>query len=550
MQTAHGNIHLEIQTSRKNPVGLLRTTYREKGKVKHTQHGRITGCSLDQLKLLQLAFREQVVPENSPQALKILESKELGASAALLQLAKMLGLHKALYSRPEAWVNDCLAMIVGRVIFAGSKLSLCHQHRNSCLWELFGVEGEPDVEDHCYLPMDRLLERQSAIQKNLAKQHLHNGHLVLYDITSSYFEGEYSDSELVGFGYNRDGKKSHEQIVIGLVCTAEGCPIGVEVYPGNTKDSTTVVDKVNEIKTQYAIDQLIFVGDRAMVTQSNIDALKDVEGLHTITALTHKAMAGLLERKTIQPDLFDEKNIHEVVDPDHPQRRYCLCRNPVSAQQETSTRERLLDLTRDGLEKISVYKQKTTVEILGARIGKLLAKYKMGKFVEWKIEADKDKACSHKHQVKWQFRHDKIATEKRLDGCYIVTTDVPADELAAVKVVAAYRKLTLVEQAFRNLKTVQLEVRPVYHKRDDRIKSHVFLCMLAYYLQWHLQQRLKPLFESDGQGKNRRWTTRSVIDTLQQITRNKVQMGEVSFYQNSELTEDQKTIVDLLGVKL
>ena len=209
MQTAHGNIHLETQTSRKSPVGLLRTIYREKSKVKHTQHGRITGCSLDQLKLLQLAFREQVVPENSPQALKILEPKELGASAALLQLAKMLGLHKALYSRPEAWVNDCLAMIVGRVIFAGSKLSLCHQHRNSYLWELFGVKGEPDVEDHCYLPMDRLLERQSAIQKNLAKQHLHNGHLVLYDITSSYFEGEYSDSELVGFGYNRDVSSSN-----------------------------------------------------------------------------------------------------------------------------------------------------------------------------------------------------------------------------------------------------------------------------------------------------------------------------------------------------
>ena len=550
MQTAHGNIHLEIQTSRKSPVGLLRTTYREKGKVKHAQHGRITGCSLDQLKLLQLAFREQVVPESSPQALKIHESKELGASAALMQLAKSIGLHKALYSRREPWVNDCLAMIVGRVMFAGSKLSLCHQHRNSCLWELCGVEGEPDVEDHCYLPMDRLLERQSAIQKNLAKQHLHNGHLVLYDITSSYFEGEYADSELVNFGYNRDGKKGHEQVVIGLICTAKGCPIGVEVYPGNTKDSTTVVDKINEIKTQYSIDRLIFVGDRGMVTQSNIDTLKDVEGLHTITALTHQSMIGLLEKKVIQYDLFDEKNIHEVIDPDNPHRRYCLCRNPVSAQRETSTRERLLALTREGLEKISVYKQKTTVAILGARIGKLLAQYKMGKFVEWKIEADKDEACSRKHQVIWEFNQDKIAAEKRLDGCYIVTTDVPPDELSATEVVAAYRKLTLVEQAFRHLKTVQLEVRPVYHKRDDRIKSHVFLCMLAYYLQWHLQQHLKPLFESEGQGKNRRWTIRSVLDTLQQVTRNKVQMGDVSFYQNSELTEDQKAIVDLLGVKL
>ena len=159
MQTTHGNIHLEIQTSRKNPVGLLRTTFREKGKVKHSQHGRITGCTLDQLKLLQLAFREQVLPKDSPQALKILEAKEFGASAVLLQLAKALGLHKAIYSRTEPWVNDCLAMIVGRLIFAGSKLSLCHQHNTTCLWELCGVEGDPDVEDHCYQAMDKLLQR-------------------------------------------------------------------------------------------------------------------------------------------------------------------------------------------------------------------------------------------------------------------------------------------------------------------------------------------------------------------------------------------------------
>ena len=242
------------------------------------------------------------MPENSPQAIKILESKEFGASTALLQLAKALGLHKALYSRSEPWVNNCLSMIVGRVIFAGSKLSLGHQHANSCLWDLCGVKGEPDVEDHCYLPMDKLLQRQTAIQKQLARQQLLNGHLVLYDITSSYFEGEYVDSELVTFGYNRDGKKGHEQVVIGLVCTAEGCPVGVEVYPGNTKDSTTVIDKINEIKTTYAIDRLIFVGDRGMVTQSNMHALQDVEGLHTITALTHKAMVGLPEKKVIHPD--------------------------------------------------------------------------------------------------------------------------------------------------------------------------------------------------------------------------------------------------------
>ncbi len=211
MHTAHGNLHLEIQTSRKSPVGILRTSFRENGKMKHTQHGRITGCSLAQLKILQLAFRERVVPVDDPQAFKILNSREYGASYSILAIAKQIGLHQALYSRPEPWVNRLLAMIVGRLVYAGSKLSLCNHHPNTCLWELCGVEDPPDVDVQCYEPMDKLLQRQPAIQKNLARRHLNGGHLVLYDITSVYFEGEYKASELVKFGYNRDRKKGREQ---------------------------------------------------------------------------------------------------------------------------------------------------------------------------------------------------------------------------------------------------------------------------------------------------------------------------------------------------
>jgi transposase len=441
-------------------------------------------------------------------------------------------------------------MVVGRVLFAGSKLSLCHRQLNSALWELCGVSGEPDVDRHCYEPMDRLLERQAAIQKTLAKRHLRNGHLVLYDITSSYFEGAYEDSELVRFGYNRDGKRGHEQVVIGLLCSSDGCPVGIEVYPGNTKDSTTVIDKIREIKTRYGIEKIIFVGDRGMVTQSNVEALRDEDDLYTITALTHAAMVQLLERKVIQIDLFDESQIHEVIDPQAPEKRYCLCRNPVTAERETTTRERLLALTKEGLNQIAQYKQKTTVEGLGARVGKLLAPYKMGKFVHWHIEADPRQAKSNQHQLHWHFDNDKIAREKRFDGCYIITTDVAPEQLDAARVVSAYKSLALVEQAFRQLKTVQLEIRPVFHKKDERIRSHVFLCLLAYYLQWHLQQKLAPLFASDGQGKYRRWTFHHVIDTLSQITRNKVRVNGVVFYQTSELTADQARIVQLLGVSL
>ena len=550
MQTAHGKLHLEIQTSRKSPVGILRTSFRENGKMKHTQHGRITGCSLTQLKILQLAFREQVVPVDDPQAFKILNSREYGASYSILAIAKQIGLHQALYSRPEPWVNSLLAMIVGRLVYAGSKLSLCNHHPNTCLWELCDVDDPPDVDVQCYEPMDKLLKRQPAIQKNLARRHLNGGHLVLYDITSVYFEGEYKASDLVKFGYNRDRKKGREQVVVGLVCNGQGCPVGVEVYSGNTKDETTVIDKVHEIKMNYGIEKIIFVGDRGMITQSNIEALKDEEDLQMIGALTHGEMMTLLKEKVIELDLFDEHKIHEVTDPANPSRRYCLCRNPLTAQRESNTRQRLLDLTATALDGIAAYKRKTTVEKLGARVGKALAKYKMGKFIQWSIDADQANPTSQKHRLLWSVDTDKVAQEAKFDGCYIISTDVDKEQMNTVEVVNAYKSLTFVERAFRNLKTVQLEIRPVYHKNDDRIRSHVFLCMLAYYLQWHMEQRLAPLFKDDGAGENRRWTFRGVIDCLAQITRNRVTVNGAEFYQNSTPTKEQEQILSLLAVKM
>jgi len=550
MQTAHGNLHLEIQTSRKSPVGIVRTTFRENGKMRHTQHGRITGCSLEQLKLLQLAFRERVVPVDDPQAFRILDSREYGASYAVLAIAKQLGLHRVLYSRAEPWVNAALAMIVGRLVYAGSKLALCNHHPNTCLWELCGIAEPPAVDTHCYAPMDRLLERQAAIQRRLTRRHRNGGHLVLYDITSVYFEGEYQDSALVTFGYNRDGKKGHEQVVVGLICTAEGCPVGVEVYAGNTKDDTTVIDKVHEIKADYGIEKVVFVGDRGMLTHSKIEALKDEKDLQTISALTHGEMRTLLERKVIALDLFDERSIHEVTDPAEPTRRYCLCRNPQTAQRETKTRERLLQLTTDALAGIAAYKRAATVATLGARVGKVLAKYKMGKFIHWSIDADPERATSSGHRLIWSIDADKVAREQRFDGCYIITSDVDQGAMSTLEVVNAYKSLTFVERAFRNLKTVQLEIRPVYHKTDERIRSHVFVCMLAYYLQWHMEQRLAPLFAADGQGSHRRWTFRGVIDCLAQITRNRVTVNGAEFDQNSTPTPEQDEILGLLQVTM
>ena len=562
---APANLHLEIQSHRKNHYGLIRSSFRLKGQVQHTNHGRISGVPLEKLKLLQAAFRGEVLPLNSPQAFKILSSREYGASYALLQLARQLDLPHTLYSRNEPWVGPALAMIIGRLIYAGSKLALSNQSRNTTLWELCGVDGEIDVDKHCYDVMDRLLERQEAIQRALAKKHLNNGHLVLYDITSSYMEGEYEASEIVLFGYNRDGKRGHEQMVIGLICNEEGCPVAVEVFAGNTQDASTVPDKINQIQQQYGLTQLIFVGDRGMITQTNSAKLKGIQGLQTISALTHRQIVDLLERKVITPELFDEKAIAEVLDPDNPKRRYCLCRNPQTAKRESHTRKNLLEVTRQNLEQIALGRtpkkeidgaqsnppkeakpkgprksKGPSAEKIGARVGRVLQRYKMGKFIKWSVVEGK---------LVWELNQEKIKFEEQFDGCYVVVADVPVGQMEKAQVVASYKKLSFVEQAFRNLKTVQLEVRPVYHKKDERIRAHVFICLLAYYLQWHAGQRLKPLFAEDGEGKERQWTFANVIEHLCAIRRDRVKSADLEFDLVTQAGEDQQRILQLLAGK-
>lgn len=533
-------IHLEIQSRGDRHYGVFRSTYRIGSKVRHTTHGRVAGLALPQLRLMQAALRDELTPRASAEALQILHSREYGASAALFQLAKDIGLDRLLYSRSEPWARSALAMIIGRLIYSGSKLSLSQLAPRSALWEVCGIEGVVDVDTNCYEPMDRLLERQPAIQRALAEKHLQGGQLVLYDLTSSYFEGEYVQSDLVTFGYNRDGKKGHEQVVIGLLCNSEGCPIGTEVFRGNTKDSTTTLEQVRRLRNDYGLAQLIWVGDRGTITQANAAQINSEGDLHSISALTHPEIVKLLDQKTIQAELFDEKNIVEVLDPENPAKRYCLCRNADTAQRETRTRRRLLDCTRDGLEKIARSPRREKDEIIGARVGKLLARYKMGKFVNWSVAGKK---------LQWAFDEAAIAAEQVFDGCYVIRADVPKELMTATELVLTYKSLSLVEQAFRNLKTVSLEMRPVYHKTDDRIRSHVFICMLAYYLQWHMTQRLKPLFESDGQGKNRQWTIQNVLETLKGIRRERLQIDAVQVEMTTQPDLDQQRILNLLKTK-
>jgi len=263
--------------------------------------------------------------------------------------------------------------------------------------------------------------------------------------------------------------------------------------------------------------------------------------LHTISALTHAQMFDLVDRKVMQPELFDEKKIAQVIDPKNPQQRYCLCRNPDTQARETTTRKRLLELTRQGLDKLVKRKKKGSAAKLGSQVGRLLQKYKMGKFFKWEVKAGR---------LEYQLEEQAVAQEQLFDGCYVVNTTVAASLMKETEVVATYKSLSFVEQAFKSLKTMALEIRPMYHKKDDRIRSHVFLCMLAYYVYWHMRQRLAPLFEKDGWGKDREWTMENVFEHLSGIRKQQVSVAGAEFEQITQPTEKQKQILDLLGIKL
>ena len=534
MKRKSDSFHLDIQIHRGKPYGLLRNSYREDGKVKKETLCRLpTGLSLEQLRNMQAAIQGKTMPK---EALKITGSREYGASFACAQIMKALEVDQAIYSRPsEEWVRACLAMIAGRLVFAGSKLSLSHCGSYSALWDVFGID-HVDVNVHCYDAMDKLLERQKAIQKALANKHLSEGTLVLYDITSCYMEGEYADSELVEFGYNRDRKRGHEQIVISLLCTKDGCPVAVEVFPGSTKDETTVLDKIEEIHQKYGVENIVFVGDRGMVTQTKYEKINH-NTTKVISALTHNAIKTLDEKGTIQIGMFDEKNIVEVIDGD---KRYCLCKNPEMAVKETATRQVLLKKTCDELDQIIKCTKKTkyTKEM---RAGKAVNKYKMGKFIFFEGSGE---------NLKYTINQEIVAQEARLDGCYVVYTDVPREIMTALQTVKNYKNLMHVEQAFRNMKTVHLELRPIFHKTDDRIKCHVFICMLAYYVMWHIKQKLQPFFDSDGVGAHRKFTFEYVFENLKSIRKQTIEICGVQSYTITTPTDELQNILQLLEVRL
>lgn len=522
---------------------LIRESYREAGKVKHR-----TVCNISKLPDEYVRRLRQILQgehgEFNISDLEIGATYEYGASYAFRELARQIGLDRAICSTKEQWKEDVMAMIVGRITCQGSKLHLTNQYLSTGLWELAGHKygKRPDVEENCYRPMDQLLKRKTRIEKKLASKHLENGTLILYDMTNTWFEGEYSNSEKIVYGQPKGGKRGYKQISLGLLTNNEGCPVGVEIFKGNMSDQKTVLGQIKKLSKKYGIKQAIFVGDRGMLTPKRIDELKESE-FKIITALTHRELKSLVTRENIQPDLFDQNNIIEILDSENIDMRYMLCKNDNEMAKSRATRKNMIKKISLQLDQKAEVKQKRDPLKVAASVGRIFERCKIEKFFDWQV--------GERGEFSWSLKEDVIEQEKELDGCYVIKTNAKQDTINKESTVTGYRNLQKVEQAFKNMKTVLLELRPIYHKTDKRVEAHIFIVMLAYYLQWHAIQRLKPLFDNDGTGKDREWTFETVVERLKHICKVECLIGDVAIKTNiSKPQKDQQCILDLLKVQL
>lgn len=533
------SFHLEIQTHRKNPIGLIRSSFRENGKVKKVTHARITNLSLDTLRLIQASLQGKVILQGD---VNIISSYEYGASNALLSLLKELGLDKMIYSKTnETWVKVCIGMIIGRILFQKSKLSLTRTQTLTTLWQQLSIQDKIQDVNIFYEAMDKLSKRQEQIQKQLVKKHLEKGNLVLYDITSSYLEGEYENSQIVSYGYNRDKKKGYEQIVIGLICNSKGCPLIVEVFKGNTKDNQTVEKQIIKITQKYEIETITFVGDRGMIQHDSIEKMQNIkqeikEKLQSINALRHKSIQEICQEKEITKEKL-KKEIIECKSDKIAKRRIIISYNEKRAKQDSQVRQILIEKTIQELEKIKNRKRKVEDAQVGIRVGKIINKYKVGKLIEIKINQGK---------LEYKIKQEEVEKEERYDGIYAVTTDVEKEKMTSKEVIKSYKRLTEVEQAFRQIKGEQIEIRPIYHKTDERIKSHVFICMLSYYILWNLNQKLKPLYDKNKKGKDYKYTIEYVLEQLKAIRQEEIEVLGSKITKISKASEEQEEILKLL----
>jgi len=472
------------------PAVLLRESYREGNRVKKRTIANLSSLPDDVIDNLKLALKGGKTIENIEDSIEMERSLPHGQIAAVLGTLKKVGLDKILGNDNPQLISIVISLIVSRIINPCSKLAtsrnLKAQTANSSLGKILGLENVK--EDDLYQALDWLAENQERIENQLAQKHIKSGSLVLYDLTSTYLEGE--ACPLGKYGYSRDRKKGYTQIVFGLLCDEKGCPIAVEVFSGNTNDTSTITQQIEKVRNRFGIESVTWVGDKGMITNTTINReLKEVEGLDWITTLRKSQIRTLVEAQEIQLGLFDEKNLVEISSAEYPGERLMVCRNPLLAKKLKQQREELIAATKKELEAIALATQRRTRPLRGAgkigmKVGKVINKYKVRKYFETEITED-----SFTYRVK----ESLIKEETVMDGLYVIRTSVKSDKMSPLETVKSYKSLSKVEQAFRCCKSIDLKVRPIYHYSERRVRAHIFLCMLAYYVEWEMRQKLAPM---------------------------------------------------------
>jgi hypothetical protein len=476
------------------PAILLRESIREGNRIRKRTIANLSTLTLEQAEAIRLVLKgEKLAPAGG--GLDCIRSLPHGHVEAVRIAMRRLGFDKLIDAKASRERDLVAAMVAGRIIAPeASKLAMTHAWADTTLAQDFGVADAH--EDELYAAMDWLIERQDKIEKRLAKRHLTEGGLVLFDLTSSSFEGV--TCPLAKIGHSRDGKPGTLQVNYGLLTDAQGCPVSVSVFDGNTADPKTLLPQVEKVRDSFGIASLVMAGDRGMISNVQIEAMRKMDGVDWITALKNGAIAKLADGGQLQLDLFDERNLISLTSEDYPGERLVACRNPELAKLRAAKRKDLIAATERELQKVANMVASGKLagrDKIGLRTGKVIGKYKMEKHFDLDVQ---DAAFS------FTVNEQRVAAEAALDGLYVIRTSVAEAEMSAEAAVLNYKRLAEVERAFRTLKGVDLHVRPIRHRLEERVKAHIFLSMLAYYVQWHLAEAWKPLLFADETPANER----------------------------------------------
>ena len=498
------------------PAILLRESFRLQGKVRNRTLANLSHWPPAQVEALRSVLKgATAIGPPLPQAFDVVRSRPHGHVAAVLGTLRRLHLDHLIDTQASRELDLVVALIVARVLEPASKLATSRALHPATLSSTLGelLHLDSPSADELYHAMDWLLEQQSRIEQALAKRYLAEGSLVLYDLTSTYFEGRHCP--LAKLGHPRDGNKGKLQVVFGLMTNAAGCPVAVEVYAGNTADPKTVSDQVTKLRKRFGLQRVILVGDRGMITSARIrENLQPAPGIEWITALRAPAIKKLASAGVLQLSLFDSRDLAEITHPDFPGERLIACYNPLLAEERARKRPELLSATEKELDKIAKATRRPKRPLhgkqnIGLRVGKILNRYKMGKHFQIHIEED---------SFSYQRKQTNIQKEETLDGIYVIRTNVPPEVCSSEQAVRNYKSLSGVERAFRSLKTVDLHVRPIHHRQADRVRAHIFLCMLAYHVEWHMRQDLASLLFDDDDRAAAEQLRRSVVAPAQRST--------------------------------